>query len=90
MKATEVEEKNILPSGDDINRERVHRELLTNIGEFDSANLSKTTTEEKTTLPNAENIQQEKAHQQLLESVETFSVNALKHVEEIKVCMYYF
>ena len=32
LKATEIEEKNSLPTGDDINRERVHRDLLTNIG----------------------------------------------------------
>ena len=61
------------------------RELLTNIGEFDSAKLSKISTEEKSNLPDLEDIQQEKAHQQLLESVETFPVDSLKHVEEIKV-----
>ena len=35
LKATEIEEKNSLPTGDDINRERVHRDLLTNIGQCD-------------------------------------------------------
>jgi len=84
LKATEIEEKNSLPTGDDINRERVHRDLLTNIGEFDSTKLSKTLTEEKSSLPDSEDIQQEKTHQKLLESVETFPVDTLKHVAEIK------
>lgn len=84
LKATEIEEKNSLPTGDDINRERVHRDLLTNIGEFDSTKLSKTLTEEKSSLPDSQDIQQEKTHQKLLESVETFPVDTLKHVAEIK------
>merc|ERR1712168_1205134 len=60
------------------------RELLTNIGEFDSAKLSKVSTEEKSNLPDLEDIRQEKAHQQLLESIETFPVDSLKHVEDNK------
>ena len=38
--------------GDDINRQKIHQKLLTNIGKFAD-------------LPNPENIQQEKAQQQL-------------------------
>jgi hypothetical protein len=49
--------------------------------------LSKTLTEEKSSLPDSQDIQQEKTHQKLLESVETFPVDTLKHVAEIKVCL---
>jgi hypothetical protein len=58
LKTTTLEEKSTLPSADDIHSERIHRELLTNIGDFDSKSLTKTDTDEKILLPDSENIQQ--------------------------------
>ena len=45
---TEVEERVSLPTSDDISRERIERELLTDIQDFDADTLKKATTEETT------------------------------------------
>lgn len=47
LKSTDTQEKNSLPTVADINRERVQRELLTDIEEFDSSHLNKVTVEDK-------------------------------------------
>ena len=60
LKATETQEKILLPTGDEITRERVHRELLTDIESYDTSNLAATEIDEKIVLPDSETIQQEK------------------------------
>ena len=46
LNVTEVNEKVTLPTSDEISKERLHRELLTDIQDFDAEKLQETTTEE--------------------------------------------
>lgn len=60
LKHVETEEKNVLPSAEQIEKEKSQQELLKNIESFPKQQLNPTHTEEKNTLPSVTQIEQEK------------------------------
>jgi len=60
LKKTDTEEKTVLPSKEDIEKEKGQQALFQGIEGFNSANLKKTETQEKNPLPTKEVIEQEK------------------------------
>ena len=60
LKHVETEEKNVLPSAEQIDQEKTQQELLKNIESFPKQQLKPAQTEEKNTLPNVTQIEQEK------------------------------
>ena len=60
LKATQTQEKVVLPSKEDIEAEKGHNEMVDSIQKFDSKSLKHTETQEKNVLPTAEVIEQEK------------------------------
>lgn len=81
LKPTESNEKNILPSAEDLKQEKTHQNILTGIEGFKADGLKPTETKEKTVLPNPSDIQAEKTHQGLIQGVESFSSEKLKNVK---------
>lgn len=60
LKKTDTEEKTILPSKEDIEKEKGQQALFQGIEGFNQSNLKKTETQEKNPLPTKEIIEQEK------------------------------
>lgn len=60
LKHVQTEEKNVLPSADQIEQEKTQQELLKNIETFPKQQLKPAQTEEKNTLPSVTQIEQEK------------------------------
>lgn len=63
LKATETQEKVVLPSKEDIEAEKGHNQMVEGIQNFDPAQLKHTETQEKVVLPTKEVIEQEKSAQ---------------------------
>jgi predicted SPOUT superfamily RNA methylase MTH1 len=60
LKHVETEEKNVLPSAEQIDQERTQRKLIEGIETFPKQQLKPAQTEEKNTLPSVTQIEQEK------------------------------
>merc|ERR1711997_1388040 len=60
LKPTEAQEKNVLPSADDVKQEKNHQNIMTGITGFKSDSLKPTETVEKVVLPGKEEIKTEK------------------------------
>lgn len=60
LKHVETEEKNVLPSAEQIDQERTQRKLIEGIETFPKQQLKPAQTEEKNTLPDLSQIEQEK------------------------------
>lgn len=60
LKHVETEEKNVLPSAEQIEKEKTQQQLLKNIESFSKEELKPAQTEEKNTLPSVTQIEQEK------------------------------
>lgn len=60
LKHVETEEKIVLPSAEQINKEKTQQQLLKNIESFPKQQLKPAQTEEKNTLPSVTQIEQEK------------------------------
>ena len=54
LKHTDMQEKNVLPSKEDIESEKKHISLVTGLETFDKNKLKPTTTQEKIVLPDKE------------------------------------
>ena len=60
LKHVETEEKNVLPSAEQIEKEKTQQKFLQNIEQFPKEQLKPAHTEEKNTLPGVAVIEQEK------------------------------
>ncbi|OXA45605.1 Thymosin beta-11 [Folsomia candida] len=82
MKKASTQEKNPLPSAEDVKQERRHSELIHGVEHFDKEHcLKHAETSEKLILPNAQDVAAEKTQQALLKGVEGFDTNNLKPTE---------
>ncbi|PAV85242.1 hypothetical protein WR25_00999 [Diploscapter pachys] len=77
LKKVETQEKQILPTKEDIQTEKQHKELTDKIEEFNTSDLKHAETQEKQILPTQEDISREKT----IEGAAHFDKSALKHVE---------
>ncbi|KAG8182154.1 hypothetical protein JTE90_014563 [Oedothorax gibbosus] len=84
MKHAETNEKNVLPSKDDVQQEKRHNSILNSVEGFERSQLNPTETQEKMVLPNADVIEQEKGHQKLVQGIENFDTSNLKHAETLE------
>ncbi|KAH7724365.1 TTH-1 protein [Aphelenchoides avenae] len=81
LKHVEVNEKNVLPTEQDLKQEKEHERFKQDIESFPSKTLRQVSTEEKVVLPTPEDIAKEKAPQ----LAAGFDKSGLKHVEpEVK------
>eukprot|EP00092_Neocalanus_flemingeri_P075898 GFUD01094093.1.p1 GENE.GFUD01094093.1~~GFUD01094093.1.p1 ORF type:complete len:277 (+),score=104.37 GFUD01094093.1:42-872(+) len=81
LKHTEAEEKNSLPTAEDLKQEKTHQNIITGIEGFKSDSLKPTETMEKIILPGEEDIKTEKTIQGILHGVEGFENDKLKNVK---------
>ena len=97
LKPTEAQEKNVLPSADDVKQEKNHQNIMTGdrqpdsldritfltpgITGFKSESLKPTETVEKVVLPGKEEIKTEKTIKGVLEGVKGFESEKLKNVK---------
>ncbi|KAG8199897.1 hypothetical protein JTE90_015886 [Oedothorax gibbosus] len=63
MKKTDTQEKNPLPSKEDLKQEKQQHELVTGVSTFNKAKLKRTNTIEKIVLPTKEVLTQEKVYE---------------------------
>merc|ERR1712241_1670240 len=78
---TEAQEKNVLPSADDVKQEKDHQNIMTGITGFKSESLKPTETAEKVVLPGKEEIKTEKTIKGVLDGVKGFESEKLKNVK---------
>ncbi|KAE9413868.1 hypothetical protein Angca_000945 [Angiostrongylus cantonensis] len=81
LKKVSTKEKNILPTMEDVTKERQHAAMLSGIENFSTDQLKHSELEEKVSLPSNEDIIQEKQHIELTQKIESFSVEQLRHAE---------
>ncbi|KJH44494.1 thymosin beta-4 family protein [Dictyocaulus viviparus] len=81
LKKVSTLEKNILPTKEDVTKERQHAAILSGIENFSANQLKHSPLEEKIALPSSEDIIQEKQHIELNQKIESFSVEQLRHAE---------
>ena len=96
LKPCEAQEKNVLPSAEDLKQEKTHQNIMTGdyidildlkkyqskgISEFKNASLKPTETVEKVVLPGSEEIKTEKNIQGVLDGVKGFESEKLKTVK---------
>ncbi|CAI4223696.1 unnamed protein product [Auanema sp. JU1783] len=81
LRKVETQEKNVLPTKEDVVQERQHVEMMNGIENFSANQLNKTETQEKVVLPSSDDIKAEKTHQELTQGIESFSPEKLKHTE---------
>lgn len=74
-----TQEKDKLPTGQEIKQEKTEQELRNSIGEFKKSQLKPAKTEEKNPLPDKQTIVKEKTEQELINSISDFKKDALKH-----------
>merc|ERR1712064_197325 len=76
-----AQEKNVLPSKEDLQQAKTHENFLTGIAGFKSDSLKPTETLEKVVLPGEEEIKTEKTIQGVLDGVKGFESEKLKNVK---------
>ncbi|CAB3375743.1 Hypothetical predicted protein, partial [Cloeon dipterum] len=81
LKNAETNEKNVLPTAEDVAQERTHQDLIKGVEDFDTKKLKHTNTVEKICLPDKEVVEQERVHHNLLKGVEGFDKDSMKHTE---------
>jgi len=79
LKATQTQEKVVLPTKEDVAREKTHQGLIQGVESFDQAQLKHADTQEKNPLPTKENIEAEKGHNQIVSGIQNFDASQLKH-----------
>ena len=75
----QVNEKQVLPSAEDVKAEKTHQGLIQGVESFTPEKLNKTKTREPAT--GADLLKTEMAHQSSVNAVENFDKNGMKHVE---------
>jgi len=80
LKPTDSTEKNVLPTAEDMKKEKTHEGIMTGIAGFQAESLKHTETKEKVVLPAQEDIKTEKTIQGMLQGVESFPKDSLKDV----------
>lgn len=79
LKGTVTQEKNHLPTAEDVAHEKTQQNLISGIETFDSTKLKHAETQEKNPLPDKDAIEQEKGQQNLINGIENFDSTKLKH-----------
>nr|XP_040574819.1 CDK5 regulatory subunit-associated protein 2-like isoform X1 [Lepeophtheirus salmonis] len=81
LKHSEVDEKSVLPSVEDIQSERLRNNFTHDVESFEKSSLKSTPVNEKNLLPDSNDIQSEKHHYELLAGIESFPHDELKNSE---------
>ncbi|KAK7496474.1 hypothetical protein BaRGS_00012396 [Batillaria attramentaria] len=81
LKHAETEEKNVLPTEEDIGKEKTEAAICKGIEEFKKGDLKHTQVKEKNPLPPAEAIEAEKKEEEFKQSIEGFNRRSLKHAQ---------
>uniref|UniRef100_A0A182FJ19 Thymosin beta n=2 Tax=Anopheles albimanus TaxID=7167 RepID=A0A182FJ19_ANOAL len=80
----DTQEKNPLPTAEDVQSERAQRSVFEGIESFDASQLKHAETCEKNPLPDQEAIKAEKGVQHFIECIESFDTSRLKHAETLE------
>jgi len=81
LKDTVTQEKNPLPTAEDVAIEKNQQKLIDGIESFDPAKLKHAETQEKNPSPDKDAIEQEKGQKNLINGIENFDSTKLKHTE---------
>ncbi|XP_076345149.1 uncharacterized protein LOC143244416 isoform X3 [Tachypleus tridentatus] len=84
LKHAETQEKQCLPSKEDIKQEKIHQEMIEGVENFNRSALKQTNTEEKIVLPTKEEIILEKGQQELLKNIQSYNPSNLRPTETVE------
>eukprot|EP00095_Tigriopus_kingsejongensis_P010086 snap_masked-scaffold774_size99688-processed-gene-0.3 protein:Tk10086 transcript:snap_masked-scaffold774_size99688-processed-gene-0.3-mRNA-1 annotation:"ib isoform4" len=79
LKETHVNEKNVLPSAEDVKQEKTHQSLIQGVETFQSDKLHHVKTREPAS--GADVVKTDMAHQGIVKDVSAFAKDNLKHVK---------